>query len=387
MSFHLFNINEVYSNADGTVQFIEFVSNDNFQDRWGGHSIISTNGASTNTFNVPTDLPSSATAGKSVLVATQGFANLGITVPDFIIPSGFLFINSGTVNFPGMDSFSYSVLPTDSTLSLKRNGTTAINSPMDFAGITGTVSGASGGPIDGAAGNDTLNGTAGDDKMSGLAGNDILKGLAGNDTMDGGIGDDRMTGGAGDDTYHVDAKKDTVTEKDNEGFDTIISSISYILSKEVEALELSSGMGNLFGTGNKGNNVLTGNDGNNTLNGKEGKDTLEGGTGKDKFVFDAKLGAVNVDIINDFISGEDVIYLSKKIFAKAVTDKMETDKGDGLTLDGGELSDTQGAAHFIYDSANGTISYDADSSGPKLAVQFATLAGAPDLVASDLHIF
>lgn len=36
MSFHLFNINEVYSNADGTVQFIEFVSNDNFQDRWGG---------------------------------------------------------------------------------------------------------------------------------------------------------------------------------------------------------------------------------------------------------------------------------------------------------------------------------------------------------------
>lgn len=287
-----------------------------------------------------------------------------------------------------MDSFSYSALPTDGTLSFKHNGTTAINSPTDFAGITGTVSG---GSIDGTAGNDARTGTAGDDEINGLAGNDILKGLAGNDSLDGGAGNDKMTGGAGDDTYHVDTKKDTVTEKAKEGFDTIISSISYTLGKEVEALELSAGMGNLSGTGNKGNNALTGNDGNNTLNGKEDNDTLEGGAGADMFKFDTKLNALtNIDTINDFTSGEDVIYLSKKIFAKAVIDKTDTDKSDGFTLNSSDfvlLGSAQGAAHFIYDSATGNLSYDADGSDSKAAVQFATLTGQPTLLANDLQIF
>ena len=139
MSFHIFHINEVYSNADGTVQFIEFVGDADGQEFWAGHSITSTNGSVTNTYNFTTNLPSSATAGKSVLVATQGFANLGIVAPDYIIPDGFLLINGGTVNFPGMDSLTYAVLPTDGTLSLNANLTTGTNSPTDFAGATGTV--------------------------------------------------------------------------------------------------------------------------------------------------------------------------------------------------------------------------------------------------------
>jgi len=190
MSFHIFHINEVYSNADGTVQFIEFVGDDNFQDLWAGHSIISTNGVNTNTYNIATNLPSSATAGKSVLFATQGFANLGIVAPDFIIPSSFLFINGGTVNFPGMDSVSYSVLPTDGTHSLNRDGATGINSPTDFAGVTGTVPGAAGNQISGGAGDDTITGGLVNDTLNGDGGNDTLTGLAGNDTINGGTGVD-----------------------------------------------------------------------------------------------------------------------------------------------------------------------------------------------------
>ena len=52
MSFHIFHINEVYSSADGAVQFIEFVGDDDFQHLWAGHSITSTNGVNTNTYNI-----------------------------------------------------------------------------------------------------------------------------------------------------------------------------------------------------------------------------------------------------------------------------------------------------------------------------------------------
>ena len=102
MSFHLFHINEVYSNANGTVQFIEFEGDANGQDEWAGHKITSTDGVTTNTFNITTNLPSETTTNMSVLVATQGFAELGIVTPDYIVPNGFLFTVSGAVSFPGM---------------------------------------------------------------------------------------------------------------------------------------------------------------------------------------------------------------------------------------------------------------------------------------------
>ncbi|MBS0484934.1 MAG: calcium-binding protein, partial [Proteobacteria bacterium] len=102
MTFHIFHINEVYSNAAGTVQFIEFKGDGNDQDEWAGRTITSSDGVTTHTFNIPTNLPSAATLNKTVLVASQGFADLGIVTPDYIVPNGFLFTGAGTVNFPGM---------------------------------------------------------------------------------------------------------------------------------------------------------------------------------------------------------------------------------------------------------------------------------------------
>ena len=189
MSFHIFHINEVYSNADGTVQFIEFVGDADAQHVWTGHSITSNNGAGTKTYNINTNLPSAATNGKAILVATQGFANLGIVTPDYIIPNGFLFTTNGTVNFPGMlgGTITYAQLPTDGTLSLNRNGSTGTNSPTNFAGNTGTVQS---NVISGTDGPDNLTGTAGDDVILAAGGQDTLNGEAGNDTLDGGSGID-----------------------------------------------------------------------------------------------------------------------------------------------------------------------------------------------------
>lgn len=188
MAFHIFHINEIYSNADGSIQFIEFVGDADGQHLWAGHSITSTNGTNTNTYPISTNLPSAATNGKSVLVATQGFADLGIVAPDYIIPNGFLFTVNGAIDFPGMDSITYAQLPTDGTLSLNGDGsTTGSNSPTNFSGITGTVQSNT---ISGTDGPDNLIGTAEDDIILAAGGQDTLNGETGNDTLDGGSGAD-----------------------------------------------------------------------------------------------------------------------------------------------------------------------------------------------------
>lgn len=204
MAFHIFHMNEVYSNADGAVQFIEFVGDANGQDLWAGHSIISTDDVNTNTFPINTNLPSEDTNGRSVLVATQGFADLGIVAPDYIIPSGFLFPSNGTVTFPGMveGRIAYAELPTDGTLSLNRDGSTGINSPANYAGDTGTVAVQSN-VILGTDGPDNLIGTAGDDVIQAVGGQDTLRGEAGNDTLDGGSGIDTVIYSGSRDNHSV----------------------------------------------------------------------------------------------------------------------------------------------------------------------------------------
>lgn len=189
MTYHVFHINEVYSNTEGTVQFIEFVGDADDQDEWAGHTITSSNGITTNTFNIPTNLPSEVTNGKSVLVATQGFSELGIVTPDYIMPNGFLFTVSGAVSFPGMvgGEINYASLPADGIRSLNPDSSTGVNSPTNFAGNTGTIPS---NVFSGTDDPDNLVGTSGDDFILGAGGQDTLEGAEGNDTLNGGLGVD-----------------------------------------------------------------------------------------------------------------------------------------------------------------------------------------------------
>jgi Ca2+-binding RTX toxin-like protein len=75
--------------------------------------------------------------------------------------------------------------------------------------------------------------------LLGGAGNDKLVGNAGSDVLDGGIGNDQLLGGAGNDAYTVDVAGDVVTELANEGTDTVLSSVNYTLTDNVENLTLA----------------------------------------------------------------------------------------------------------------------------------------------------
>ena len=142
--FHLFQIEQLFSNADGSVQFVvlhEFTGS-NGENFWAGHSLTSMSAGGNKNFTFPANLPNGSTANKRVLVATQGFAALGIVTPDFTVPNGFLPTGGGSLNYAGVDSVNFASLPTDGVTAITRNGTMVHNLATNFAGQTGSVTAA-----------------------------------------------------------------------------------------------------------------------------------------------------------------------------------------------------------------------------------------------------
>ena len=143
-AFHLWAMNELFSNADGTVQFLELTALTGGQQFMTEQKLIVYPAAGgVREFTFPNDLPGDTT-GRRMLIATQGFAALGIVSPDYVVPNGFFAQSGGTIDFAGADAWVHGVLPIDGR-SLDRNGSTPGNSPRNFAGNTGTVTVSGGG--------------------------------------------------------------------------------------------------------------------------------------------------------------------------------------------------------------------------------------------------
>jgi hypothetical protein len=134
---HLWDFTEIFSNADGSVQFVEIFTAEDNEQNLNGFTI--TSGGNTLTFT--SNLPTAATANTWLLAATSNFAALpGAVTPDYIIPANFFPTGGGTLNYAsGADVWNFGAVPTDGVLALQRNGSSATNSPTNFAGEAGSI--------------------------------------------------------------------------------------------------------------------------------------------------------------------------------------------------------------------------------------------------------
>ncbi len=243
---------------------------------------------------------------------------------------------------------------------------------------------------------------------TGNASGNFLEGNAGNNILDGKAGGDLMAGGAGDDTYLVDNPFDLVAESDNQGTDSVQSSVSFTLRDNVENLALTGaavidGAGNFLANildGNGSANTLIGNDGNDTLRGQGGNDALSGGNGNDYLVggagndilsggagsdtfrFDLAPSATNRDLILDFTSGSDHIFLAMAVFNR-LGGPGALSAADFAAGTGFAATDTH---HVLYDTDTGALYYNADGSGAGALTQIATLDDQPLLASTDFML-
>ncbi len=180
---------------------------------------------------------------------------------------------------------------------------------------------------------------------------DTIVGNTKNNIIDGGLGADTMFGDLGDDTYIVDNINDIVVEYENQGSDTIKSSVTYALTDNVENLILT-GNDNIDATGNELDNNIMGNSGNNMLSGGNGNDsyifglnnggsdTISDSAGNDRVLFENSVDKSNIaiyqdgnDLIIDYGSnlGSDRITIKNQSNADNAIEKFELSDGSYIS--------------------------------------------------------
>jgi len=153
-TFHTYQSFSVYSSTDGTVQYIVLheslgLNGENFLQ---GHVLTSSSAGNNQMYVFPNNLPGgepgdgygmgpipAPTANSYVLIATQGFADLNLVTPDYVVPNGFIPLTNGTINYAGVDQVSYAALPTDGTNAINRNGTSIQNVATNYPGNSASV--------------------------------------------------------------------------------------------------------------------------------------------------------------------------------------------------------------------------------------------------------
>ena len=145
---HTWVVNEIFSNSDGTIQFIEVKESlgGDFETGTGGHNVTS----STKSFTITSNSPA-PTGFRHILLATPAFAGLpGAPTPDYTIPAGsvpFFDKTGDVISYVPYCTFTLGagVLPTDGVNSLTITShhahatSTGANSPTNYAGQTGSI--------------------------------------------------------------------------------------------------------------------------------------------------------------------------------------------------------------------------------------------------------
>jgi hypothetical protein len=138
---HTWDIVEVFSNADGTVQFIELreMNGTPGETALNGKKVTSESTGNEYTFPANAVAP---TTNKRILLGTTAFAALaGAPTPDHIIPAGFFDPAGDTLRYHVYDTWviAAGTVPLDCINSLNDGIGAAVNSPTNYAGTAGSV--------------------------------------------------------------------------------------------------------------------------------------------------------------------------------------------------------------------------------------------------------
>jgi hypothetical protein len=138
---HTWDVNEVFSNADGTIQFVELWEANGTPGETGvGNGTLSSD---TQSFSIGAGAVAPPTTNKYYLIATPAFAALpGAPTPDALIPEGsmvFFDVSGDTVSFGSFDSWTFGPVPTNGSDSLDRFTGPGANTPTNYAGESGSV--------------------------------------------------------------------------------------------------------------------------------------------------------------------------------------------------------------------------------------------------------
>ncbi len=189
---------------------------------------------------------------------------------------------------------------------------------------------------------DKLDGNYGHNSIDGGAGSDSLYGSRGNDTLNGGAGTDIMQGGEDNDLYYVHDAMDEVRERSGEGYDTVITTVSFDLEARgdgaVEVLQAAAGNAaiNLYGNSfSNFANRLIGNDGNNVLDGRKGADTMIGKGGDDTYFVD---NGGDMVIEDSAAGGYDTVNTSVSYTLTNFVEALTATGSDSIALNGNALN-------------------------------------------------
>lgn len=263
------------------------------------------------------------------IIESFEFADTTTTLAEFVTlvgtPTAVTWAQSGLIDagyieteITDADTGIIDVIATNNTaFESAANGATDILGD-DEGGIHNTGDGAD--TVKGMGGDDSISLGGGDDWANGNWGHDTIDGGAGNDKIKGGKNKDDLTGGDGDD--HVNGNKGFDVVHGGDGNDTV-----------------KGGMHDDYVYGDTGDDLVKGDLGNDNINGGAGNDTLTGGDGDDIFSFNSDDAGVN--IITDFVSGEDLLRISDDVF-KTVDLALEAFSDGTLTLSEGITVDLTG---------------------------------------------
>lgn len=294
------------------------------------------------------------------------------------------------------------------------SATLGVTVSLALAGAQNTV----GAGIDSLSSLENLLGSAFDDMLSGTKAANRIDGGSGADTIFGDAGADTLLGGDGNDVFIFASTTDFVAGESvtgGNGIDelrftttqaaTLVLSAGVAVEKvvigtgvaaaavstattaiNIDAAAVTAGItviGNagankLSGSGyadsldgGVGKDILSGGGGADTMNGGAGSDRLTGGAGADVFVFNTALSSsTNKDVVTDFVSGTDHVYLAKSVMA-ALGPTGATLSADAFWSGAGAIRGHDSTDRIIYNTTTGALYYDADGSGNGAAVQIA----------------